>query len=237
MEAEILGIMRVVASTVPVSIDFRRSVDMDVWANVILYKGYDLIVTQVQKNMLRVQLGRSFTAAMFRKPITLRDTSVLNFNTSKREYGGGKRGWNDGVRRNAKRKKTESDDENTAVIMELVRDHLEGREEEDTVTGRTKGETVTARIYPIRSNLTLTIAASQSRTFTFDHVAYWGPNKKGKVISAEDVNVSATRLSDTSQFHVYVPNPDTWTYSPFSKHTKKATAILRKIQSKVGHLL
>lgn len=240
MEAEILGIMRVVASVVPVSVDFRRSVDMDVWANVILYKGYDLIVTRVQKNMLRVRLGRSFTAAMFRKPITLRDTSVLNFNTSsRREYGGAKRGWNGGARhqRPVKRKKTESDDENTAAIMEIVRDRLEGREDEGIVTGRTKGASVTARIYPIRSNLTLTIAASQSRTFTFDHVAYWGPTKKGKVISAEDVNVSATRLSDTSQFHVYVPNPDTWTYSPFSKHTKKATEILRKIQSKVGHLL
>lgn len=241
MEAEILGIMRVVASAVPVSIDFRRSVDMDAWANVILHKGYDLIVTRVQNNMLRVRLGRSFTAAMFRKPILLRDTSVLNFNTSpRRDYGGGKREWNGGRGNNHhpfKRKKTESDDENTAVIMELVRDHLEGREDEGIVTGRTKGASVTARIYPIRSNLTRTIAASQSETFHYDHVVNWEPSKKGKVISVEDVNVSATRLSDTSQFHVYVSNPDTWTYSPFSNHTKKATAKFRKIQSKAGHLL
>lgn len=245
MESEILGILRVVtAAVLPLSIDFRRVIEMDVWANVILYKGYDFILTHVFKNMMKIRLGNSFTAALFRKPINLSDTSITNFpvryagekrGSTESGSGGGKRPrYNNNYQK--RKKPNQDDDNNDEVITEIVNDRLEGQDD-NIVTGKSKGCVVTARVFPMRSSLTLTIAAAQSRTFTFNHVAYWGPNKFGKMISAEDVNVSATRLSDTSQFHVHVPNVENWNYSPFSKHTKRASAILRQRQSKVGHLL
>ena len=249
LESEILSIMRAVACAVPDTVLFRQFIDLDFCANIILYKGYDLILNRVKKNILYVKLGKSFIAAMFKKPVKLMDTSILNFNRCNQSQSSRKRPRNDDDdntsvhRRPSKRlKRTRSFDENAAAIMEMIKDRVidnEGCEEDDenVIIGKTKGVVVTARIFPIRSTLTLTIASSQSRTFSFNHIVNWSSTERIKRISAEDVIVSATRLSDTSQFRVYVKDPDIWVYSPLSIQTKKAMDIYRKVQSKTGYLL
>lgn len=228
MEMEVMMYLRRAVSAIPeeLAVPIVSNITMGSSAYINLTQGSSIIITDVSVNKIDADIAKTIGVVMFRKSVKMTNTSVRDFDTKdttiygKRRYNRGGGGVS-----SAKRRKVEED-------REEIEDALAGVINDALQNADRTGCEVIVMFFPIRSLNTMTIAASQSRTFKFKHVVYWPSPMR-----IEDAIVSSTRLSDTDQLEVFCANKDDWTVIPFATTTKLTIQRLRRGQQQIGQLI